>query len=440
MLLISGACGNKCTRKGKYTVCELQQDLAASHFDEGIPMDRNFSRPSNKLGKLQTQADREDLFTLERQGAKSKFTATVVGQSTAAQRLAVDFCLDRAAENWISDIAVTVLVNFSGLDGPLLLGTGQPSRNWMVNKFICPVALAEAVVGEDLNDGKSGDAKYDILMTLNTKANWYEGTDAQPGAGQYDLVTVCLHEVYHGLFMAGGNIGVSLNQTDLSYSALFLRDGAFGRFDAFMANQDGCMIGGYEDNTSNLGAVLTGNNLWFVSQTVEIGKLHAPRPYVSGSSLYHLSELEYGSGEGDNDLMTPAIGSKYAQHNVGGVTLAMQQAALNIEGLSGARVCNPIGIPKVDESEIPQGGGSGGDRGQGGNGGGSFTITLGSAEVSGWILIGAGAGMVAIVLVVMVVVMRVVGGKRRSREKEMEHDHEQDVIDLVKGSNGGGLV
>lgn len=113
-----------------------------------------------------------------------------------------------AAKCWISTVEVNAQIKFSQFSSESALGAGVPSRNWIINDFIVSVSMAEAILGEELNSDMTGDASNDILVVLNNITSWYTGTDARPGSGSYDLITVCLHEVYHGLMMSGGNIVV----------------------------------------------------------------------------------------------------------------------------------------------------------------------------------------------------------------------------------------
>ena len=70
---------------------------------------------------------------------------------------------------------------------------------WGINALnpnaIYPVALAEKIAGESLNSDTEGD----IQLTINNSINWYMGTDGNTPLSRYDLVTVILHEICHGL-------------------------------------------------------------------------------------------------------------------------------------------------------------------------------------------------------------------------------------------------
>ncbi|PXF46752.1 hypothetical protein BWQ96_03443 [Gracilariopsis chorda] len=426
-----------CTTKRGFKLCEIPFDLPPHPVDYGEPVDRNISRP-RKRTPLQ------DNVTLRQ--SSTQFLPTFIGEASSSQKGAVHYCMALASETWDSSIPVTVRVNFSDMGNNLLLGSAQPSRSWIVNEFICPVALAEAVVAEDLNVDLPDQSSFDILMTLNTRAKWYEGTDARTPRGHFDLVTVCLHEIHHGLFMTGGNIGIRRSPVDQSYSAVFFRENVGGRFDAFMANQDNCQISAYGDSPQHLGTVLTGNNLWFSSEGERIGRLHSPTPFISGSSLYHLSESAYGFSGDDNDLMTPAIGSNYGQHNVGTIISQIQTLILDIDGTPGAKQCATVNAPVIDNTPIIQPNPNPKDEG-GENlftcGEEGFMLAIGSHCINGWIIVGAGVGGFAAIVVMAIVVSTVLSTKPsrspRGEGRRRERRSGEGYISETDG-NGGGLV
>ena len=57
-------------------------------------------------------------------------------------------------------------------------------------------ALADAIAGRDTYAGR-----VDLTASFNSndKVNWYYGTDGNTPSGQFDFVTVVLHELGHGL-------------------------------------------------------------------------------------------------------------------------------------------------------------------------------------------------------------------------------------------------
>jgi hypothetical protein len=67
------------------------------------------------------------------------------------------------------------------------------------------VATAEATMGREINGG-GGAASYAAMVTVNSAASWYTGTDGAPSPGRRDLVSVLVHEVYRGLTSAGAAV------------------------------------------------------------------------------------------------------------------------------------------------------------------------------------------------------------------------------------------
>ena len=106
---------------------------------------------------------------------------------------------------WRTDLGASVL----GSAGAVSLHgnfTGASYSNTWYN-----VALANQLYGGDLNDndsvdrdGDSLDADAEIRANFSaTRSNWYFGTDGNPGASEYDFVTVVMHEIAHGLGFSG---------------------------------------------------------------------------------------------------------------------------------------------------------------------------------------------------------------------------------------------
>lgn len=266
-----------------------------------------------------------------------------------------------------------------------------------------PMALAKAVDNYDLNAKLSGEDNYDVLVELNSRASWYLGTDARTTDMKFDLPTVCLHETFHGLLVSGNNLYIDYDIKIEQYRARYLQPNKVGRFDQFMANQENCNIEGYKFNDTALGAVFTSNNLFFVDAFQKrIAKLHGPRPFTFGSSLYHLSETMYGRPGDPNDLMTPVISMGYSQHNIGDVMLDIEEIMMDIDSQRSAFVCENIGPPLVEQNPATQyGGGGSGDRDVGDILPASFTVTIAGKTIDGWVLVASCVGAVVGIILIL---------------------------------------
>jgi len=175
-----------------------------------------------------------------------------------------------------------------------------------------PIALANALSHSDLN---GTDAE--IKASFNSaRSNWYFGTDGNTPSGQYDFVSVVLHEIGHGLGFLG-SMDVSNGVGSWGYGTPY----PFV-YDRFTENGSGQqLISDFPNNSSALAAQLTSDNIFFDGANANAGngnappKLYAPPVWESGSSYAHLDENTYSGTP--NGLMTPALSSAEAVHDPG---------------------------------------------------------------------------------------------------------------------------
>ncbi|HEX8060711.1 MAG TPA: T9SS type A sorting domain-containing protein [Cyclobacteriaceae bacterium] len=180
---------------------------------------------------------------------------------------------------------------------------GAPMKNaWY------PISLAEKIAGKELNSS----ADYDIEAAFNSSnSSWNFGlTDTNPAQGQYDLMSIVLHEIGHGLGITHG-YDISGSQAVIpSYFSGLPVVYETGIFAASGANY----VYGFTPPSTDLKDVMTSRQLYFSSPLVKSRNsgldavLYAPTTYSAGSSIAHLDELTYPAGT-INSLMTPAIGS-----------------------------------------------------------------------------------------------------------------------------------
>lgn len=208
-----------------------------------------------------------------------------------------------------------------------------------------PISLAEKIAGKSLNSDLEGD----ITLAVNSSVNWYLGTDGQTPTQKYDLVTVVIHEICHGLgfydsFTSDGTIG--------SYG--------FGSFpviyDTFVENLSGNRLTDtlkFLNNSAELRSQLIGGLLYFNGPLLRKytsgsrAKLYAPSTWDAGSSISHLDE----SGTlRVNSLMTPFIDLGEAIHDPGKYTFSI----LGDLGWINTRIIHkPTGDTENHLSKIP---------------------------------------------------------------------------------------
>lgn len=224
-----------------------------------------------------------------------------------------------------SPVAVAVQADFSNLGADVL---GYASYNTIARNFTgalmtdtwFPGPIANSLAGSAIT-GHPG-----IGATFSSAFNWYFGTDGLPPAGQYDFVSVVLHELGHGLGFAGSTrVSGGLGAWGSGSPALpYIYD----RYLANASNQALTNTGIFANNSSALASQLTSNNVfWAGGQGVAANggtnpRLYAPTTWASGSSISHLDDATFPPGNA-NSLMTHALGSAEAVHNPGPVARGM---------------------------------------------------------------------------------------------------------------------
>ena len=136
--------------------------------------------------------------------ALSTFVVTYDGFSPEAQA-AFQAAVDVWASQIVSTVPIRIRANFTPL-APNVLGSAGPT--YIFKDFSgAPLAgtwyaapLAKKLSGTDLTAGQVDQA--DIVANFNSSFSWYFGVDGNPGQ-QFDLMTVALHELGHGLGFIG---------------------------------------------------------------------------------------------------------------------------------------------------------------------------------------------------------------------------------------------
>ena len=135
------------------------------------------------------------LFKIHAQTAT--FNITYSGFTPQAQT-AFQYAADTWGHTIVSSVPIKVTAHFQLLPAGTL---GITFPNGIKNFAGAPAAdrwyatsLANSIAGTELNVGVP-----DVEMFLSSSTNWYYGTSGTVPAGQYDMVTIVLHELCHGL-------------------------------------------------------------------------------------------------------------------------------------------------------------------------------------------------------------------------------------------------
>ncbi|MGY2131210.1 T9SS type A sorting domain-containing protein [Hymenobacter sp. HD11105] len=243
--------------------------------------------------------------------------------------------LQRAIDIWQSLLFSPVVIRVNANWGPqgqgvlASAGTTEVFRNIPgapKSDVWYPIALAEKITGQNLN----APTAFDINATFNSSINWYLGLDGRPAANQYDLVTIALHELGHGLGF----------QASATYTDPPPATGALGSltgsgfpyvFSTYIENGPGQRLASnrlFVSPSTALGQQLISNDLYFNSPLANAvngnnrPRLFAPSPWDQGSSISHLDEATYPAGN-PNSLMSPQVGATEVIQNPGPITLRM---------------------------------------------------------------------------------------------------------------------
>lgn len=280
--------------------------------------------------------------------------AAVTGQKVRAQAATFDIvtstvsadasaAIDYAAAIWsdhlISTQAIKVRIAFLPVPPGSFLGTTVPNgeKNFSgapVADVWYPSCLANALANTELNPGER-----DMDIFVPSTEDWYYGTDGNPGPGQFDFVSLILHEIGHGLGVLSlakvegdGSFG-EIDETDIPFLPSFgLPDleGSPSIFDYYLEDQSGTSLQDpslYPNPGPELANGFTSNQLYFNGLNAidanlgELPRIYAPSFFDPGSSVTHVNEVTYNGT--DNDLMTPFLSAAEVNHIPGPIVLGI---------------------------------------------------------------------------------------------------------------------
>ena len=238
----------------------------------------------------------------------------------ASAREAVQAAVDTWAANFASTVPVSVNVTWSKASSEGILAAASSKNNY-ANFTGAPdktlyyaSALANALAGKDLDP-----ANPEIEITISSDAPWYLGVDGKCPPRSYDLQSVILHEMAHGLGFISGSY-----YDELSGLGRILQPTPF---DAYAQLPDGRRLADMPNSSLETGKALTSTLMWSGENGIKANNgvkplLYTPSNYEPGSSVSHLDEKTF-SQSGDNATMTPNLDSGEVFHLPGSLLLAM---------------------------------------------------------------------------------------------------------------------
>lgn len=266
------------------------------------------------------------------------FNVTYSSSYPAAAITAFNYATELWSYKLTSGVPIKVnTIYFSYPGGPLAITFSNGRKDFAgapMDSTWYPTTLANSIAGTELNTGE-----FDMDIYVNGAYAWYYGTDGITPAGQYDFVSVALHEMGHALGFTSlakkdttmGSIGL-LQMSDFAPVVTSFpwpdQDTLPGIYDRFIENNAGTDLITYANPSTTLGSQLTSNQLYFngpytlAATSGTRARLHAPATFSLGTSILHLNEATYPTSSAE-ELMTPYITAGVSNHNVGPMTLGM---------------------------------------------------------------------------------------------------------------------
>lgn len=264
------------------------------------------------------QKPREKFKYLE---SKSKFNINYKNFPEWAKK---DFqaAVDIWSANFVSSVPITIDATWMRISAFGVLGSARPGSYFAGfdkapdSSLWYPSALANALAGKDLDPNQS-----EMVIQVNSVADWNTRNDGASYANEYDLQSVFLHEMAHGL---------GFLSTD-SYDSFF----GYGSieqptpFDAYIQVEDGRRLSDLPSPSIELGKALTSKLEWAGPLGIAANSgvkplLYSPAKYEEGSSVSHLDEATF-SKAGLDAMMTPNLDAGEIFREPGPLFLAMME-------------------------------------------------------------------------------------------------------------------
>ena len=244
----------------------------------------------------------------------------------------LQLAVDIWAAHFQSKVAITIDATWSSSQSIAVLGSARPGGYFAGfsgapdSSLWYPSGLANALAGKDL-DVRSAE----MLISVNSRASWNRRGDGAPTTREYDLKSVFIHEIGHGL-------GFLSNDSYDSY----LGFGSIEQptpFDAYAQTSDGRRLADLPSPSLELGKALRSSLVWSGPQGIAANGgikpiLYTPSTYEDGSSISHLDEKTYADNALDR-VMTPNLEAGEVFAGPGPLLLAM---------MADMRAKPPVGI------------------------------------------------------------------------------------------------
>ena len=274
---------------------------------------------------------------------KSKFQVTYKNFPEWAKR---DFqaAVDIWGANFASAVPISIEASWGRSTSIGVLGSARPGNYYAGfdgapdPSLWYPSALANALAGKDLDPGNP-----EMLIQVNSSAIWDTRNDGTPRSNEYDLESVFLHEMAHGL----GFLSTDSYDTFFGYGTIEQPT----PYDAYAQLADKRRLADLPSPSLELGKALTSPLTWSgESGTAANGGkpiiLYTPSRYEDGSSVSHIDEDTYAN-LASNSIMTPNLDPGEIFREPGSLLLGMMQDLRRKPPVGVA-----VGIPQIVRNAV----------------------------------------------------------------------------------------
>lgn len=254
---------------------------------------------------------------------------------------AINAAVDVWSQNFASQVPVKIKVLWERQSNSGILASAAPGKfhtnfkNIPDSELWYASALADSLAGEDIEP-----TIPEITIRINSTNGpmLYVGTDGKCPSNKYDLVSMILHEMGHGLgFLSNADYDELYGYGSIQQPT---------PFDAYAQLPDGRRLMDLDSPSIELGKALTEPLVWSGANAIRANNgikplLFTPSPYEGGSSLSHLDEATFANSARDA-VMTPNLKFGEVFHLPGPLLIAMFEdlMAKPPDGI-------PFGIPAV---------------------------------------------------------------------------------------------
>ena len=219
---------------------------------------------------------------------------------------AVNEAVDIWSQNFTSQVPVKIKVLWERQSNSGILASAAPGKfhnnfkNIPDNELWYTSALADSLAGEDIEP-----TIPEITIRINSTNGpmLYLGTDGRCPSNKYDLVSMILHEMGHGLgFLSNADYDQLYGYGSIQQPT---------PFDAYAQLPDGRRLMDLDSPSIELGQALTEPLVWSGANAIRANNgikppLYTPSTYEGGSSVSHLDEATFANSARDA-VMTPNL-------------------------------------------------------------------------------------------------------------------------------------